>query len=281
MLTKNQYEDLWLHQFYMNIPLLGIVPPNYHEYVLREVQFQDYLNLFNSDPLLTYQRVVNPTYPEHGPVYLLRNEEYYLVGNYPWPGMEGSIKAPIKYILIAESSRESAAATYVYNSNHTKFTHYFSAIVSAFGIGGDNKNDRLYQMACKGILLIDIFPFSIDYSRLRKILNNKGVTKYFWDSKTNPYSINNRLNEIALRYRLDEKWDLSLMAPYLLSDYILDPKNGLHPLVLSIPGVHPFTFRKSLSYTHSASRSKLLKLCISTAGFPHATLIKYSFNHKN
>ena len=44
MLTKKQYEKLWATDF--NPIFKGTSIPLYEEYVVREIQFQDYLDLF-------------------------------------------------------------------------------------------------------------------------------------------------------------------------------------------------------------------------------------------
>lgn len=178
-LTKIEYEKLWNDNFAKNTTE---IIPIYCEYLKREIQLQDYLDLFIGK--ITHLR-------SNGIIKL--NGCDVNIGPHPF---EKEIitagKRKIKYILIAEAP--PTGSTYFYDVTHLGKTPYFKATCKAFGIVLTNpltevqKTNALIALANKGVVLLDLFPFAIPFSTsFRRKLMANGIAKEFWDGTT--YSI--------------------------------------------------------------------------------------------
>jgi hypothetical protein len=170
MLNENQYNELWNDHFAPIIPAGTIMPP-YIEYAIRERMFQDYLDIFRGE---------NTRVEGYGMPYL-----------HPFFNPDGTPKLKekpcIKYIMIGECAAPlnpiipvlgncaipngDTNNTYFYNILHLGFTQYLNAPRLAFGCPDygpcpENKIETLLCLASKGVLLIDLFPFAINYNGL-------------------------------------------------------------------------------------------------------------------
>lgn len=194
-----------------------ICPPCYHEYIQREIYQQDYLDLFGASTTETFPRsnfkgkcyvkiTTDPilgalVIPAH-PIYVLHTagNDYLLVDyDFPYPGQLNQGRA-IEYIMIGEAAPLinpplvgygiiDDQNSFFYNILHTKSTGYFTAPLAAFGINGNNKINKLVSLADRGALLLDIFPFAIEYDKIRDSLIISGALNSFWSDSTNPYSL--------------------------------------------------------------------------------------------
>lgn len=183
----------------------------------------------------------------------------------------------IKYILVAEAP--ATGDTYFYNCNHLYKTPYFSAICKAFDVRYEkpltieSKNAALGILAEKGVVLIDLFPFSIPFtSSLRKKLMGKGITKKFWDGSV--YSIKTQIS--ALCPYLDSEWDLCLIAPPTLSCHIVGAYNAIN-ITPCTNVVHNNNTFKVLTPTHKRGCDHK-KVASDSSGNPNAELIRVAFN---
>ena len=264
MLTQQQYNALWTnpmpHGFGM--PLHNI--PSYHQYLQREIYFQDYLDLFGNRKVETFQRhpiiggkkeyvkingdpILSKLNIPICPNYVLRHTDGkdYLIVDYDFP-YSGELNKGrcIKYILVAEACplkgknyfydiREIKNQGYLnaaYNAsyNHNGPAHPWTSLINSQG-----KIDCLLDLARRGVLLLDLFPFSFSYSTyFREILNNNQVTVSFWNNNNNPYSLENRLTNLKNLVCID--WDLCMAAPEKISSHVL----GLAPLHIINNGNH-------------------------------------------
>ncbi|MFM7684152.1 MAG: hypothetical protein ACKO7P_15625 [Bacteroidota bacterium] len=152
--TNQQYIALW-NQYVGSHTALPMPP--YQDYLDRENFFQDYLDIFRGQDTRAARGLAGP-HPFG--VYLL------LV---PPPA--------INYILIGEAAHHQSP-TFFYNPNHLDNTLWLSAPLGAFNIAGGNprtfqdKIIALYTLAANGFLLLDLYPFAIEYGGgLRKNLN--------------------------------------------------------------------------------------------------------------
>jgi hypothetical protein len=265
ILTPVQYNNLWTAT--LGTPIQTI--PCYYQYLQREVYYQDYLDLFCCPPggNETFQRVqinghqtvdIPNLPPDSTGAYTVidpatGNVKLIVDYDFPYKG-ELCKNRKIQYILIGEAAPSPAipnvnatgndtSNSYFYNTKHIKSTSYFSAPVSAFGVLGNTKTDKLVGLATNGVLLLDLFPFACNYdTSLRNRLNLLGVTQDFWDNPVNPYSLFNRMG--GLIGCLHSCWDLSLMATPTISNYIVEPINGFAPIAIpGNPGIHPVEFR--------------------------------------
>lgn len=185
MLTLEEYNNLWNDHF-EGINGLNREPmPPYNEYLEAENMLEDYLDIF---------RGVN-TRNERGN----DGNEWY----YEHPFFNGDIpklkeKPCIKYIMIGEArpKLENKPGTYFYNVNHLGNTSWLREPYKAFfgHWGGlprtpQDKIKILLNLATRGYILIDLFPFALNYGSrfnnggrtLRQILANTGVGNFFFN----------------------------------------------------------------------------------------------------
>ena len=196
MLTLTEYGHLWKTHFSGIVPA-GVIMPDYCEYLNREIYQQDYLDLFGAIVAETFPRVMiganwyveitrHPILSTLGLTLLHRPYIYhhtdgndYLLVDYDFP-YKGQLNKGrcIKYIMIGEAARPDSAGTYFYNINHTNRTDYFSAPCNAFSVVKGSKRDKLIDLAINGVVLLDIFPFALDYTPLRKKLSTFAINRF-------------------------------------------------------------------------------------------------------
>ncbi len=211
MLTEEDYKKLWETHFQN---LKGIKMPPYCEYIDRENMLEDYLDIFRG----INTRNLRPIPP---------CKWHY---THPFFNSNGSPKLKtkpfIKYIMIGEAAPPSIVNYFYYTGAASKQTGYFTAPCKAFGVITGSKEDKLIALANKGVLLLDLFPFALDYNKLRdKLISNNAVID-FWDNKENPYSVINRLLDIV---DLLDKISVSsaLIAPPKISHHIAVKLNAV------------------------------------------------------
>lgn len=203
MLTDVEYEDLWIHNphgigSFDTIP--GFIMPLYTGYVVRENMFEDYLDIFRG----RNTRHTRPIVPAGGWYY-----------DHPFFNADGTPilkkKPCIRYTLIGEAC-PALGANYFYDITQITGQAYLKAAYDASynGVGPIipwvplhapvDKLHKLLDLASRGVLLIDLFPFALTYTTpIRNIyLNPNGITDYFFNDNHNIYSITNRMNEINL-----------------------------------------------------------------------------------
>lgn len=114
----------------------------------------------------------------------------------------------IKYILIGEAAPESG--NYIYRD---ALGSYITSPIQSTGLSTRNllQVDRLKKFASNGFLLIDLFPFSLDYS---KKLKDKSLR---YAISENNILLNDFIlllkNEISSLQYLSPNWDFCLVAP--------------------------------------------------------------------
>lgn len=283
MLTNVEYEDLWNLHFLPIVPPATIMP-SYNYYVIRENMFEDYLDIFRG----RNTRHTRPIVPAGGWYY-----------DHPFFNPDGTsklIEKPcIKYIMIGECAAPLNPAipvvnecniangdsnnTYFYNILHLKNTPYLNAPRLAFDCPNyrpcpENKIKTLLCLASKGVLLIDLFPFSISYTAIRGILNISGTTSYYWNDPGNPYNLQTRI--LGINTFLCDQWDLCMLAPNTISEFIVDPINGFPELAIIPPGLHIGNFRDILPNATRPNDWK--KIAVTTAGSPSSHLISVAFD---
>jgi hypothetical protein len=280
MMSKKQFDDLWGGTFGPLLPTMPI--PDYNDYLLREGMLEDYLDIFRGYSTREREGAIKMPYP------------------HPFFNADGTPKLAkkpcIKYILVGEAPPRlnppiynnctpiagDTNNTYIYDIRHVGLTPWLTSLKIAFGARSytpcpSNKVECLLDLAAQGVYLIDLFhPFAIPFtSSFRARLNLSGVTLNFWNNPLNPDNLQDRINSKGTL--LCKEWDLSLVAPYKISEYIVNPANGFPPLAIVPPGLHPATFRLLLPDPLRFSGCPFKKVCISGAGFPTAYLINLSF----
>jgi hypothetical protein len=284
-MTENEFNVQWSRDF---APLTTETMPRYDEFQISERMLEDYLDIFrgyNSREGENIMPYPHPFFDSNGKPILEK-------------------KPCIRYILIGEARPHQIdpdlndcggdrANTYFYNKLHigkivtkngrqyNKPTPWLNEPRLNWGCPPfqpcpNNKVQTLLCLASNGVLLLDIFPFAIPYGPIRPLLNGGGITRVYWDNPTNPYSLSNRIN--AISDLLCDNWDLSLVAPCTISEFIVNPINRFPPITLLPVGLHPCQFR---TIFHDNKRCKKAwdwrKVAVSSAGGPTRNLIRQSF----
>jgi hypothetical protein len=276
-----------------------IAPPCYHEYVQREIYFQDYLDLYTG--ILTFERTPSPVggvefyvqitgnpilvalgIPPHPTLILAHGGNEYLLVDYDYPWIAELANANnrcIKYLMIAEAAPiqnprivaygvNDNMNSYFYNYRHTKSTQYFSAPCAAFHIPAGPKINRLIQLANNGVLLLDLFPFAINYNGFREYLNNSKISNNFFNG-LHPYSILNRMANMVADERLIENGlEANLNAVFIAPPGVSHYLGGLINNGLIIPNLSfrlelntflpPHTIRTPLFYDEIPVNTSLI-----------------------
>ena len=197
MLTATDYLNLWTNLMPTGFGMPGPAP-TYADYVAREQKIQQYLDIFRG--LVTI--------PDNPFAHLIADNE----------------RPPkIKYILIAESA--PIENTYFYDINHVN-TCYFKEPIKAFRIEEATNTQMLFDLANKGVLLLDLFPFIYNYDpRFREVLNDGTTTEYFWQIA--PDSICSRITGLIGGGLVDvDNALLNFIAPSIISHHLATQLNA-------------------------------------------------------
>lgn len=219
MLSYNDYQKKWTNPTPAGFGLMLKDMPSYHEYVIREIYQQDYLDLFlgaitfNRTSLnggIYYVQITgDPILGVLGipldPLYTLSNGgiDYIMVDyEYPWTMAQLNQKRCIKYIMIGEAApqvfprsvlsynKNDRENSYFYNKLHTdSSSSWLSAPIAAFTpspngsiLAGPAKLQKLLYLADNGYFIIDLFPFAFSYnSSFRKHLIYKDASTGYKD----------------------------------------------------------------------------------------------------
>jgi hypothetical protein len=242
MLTQVNYNALWTNV--LGLPLQGL--PIYYIYLQREVYFQDYLDLFccprNEGP--SFERtILNGRHtvsipglqPDPNGEYTLIDAQGHvrLIVQYDFP-YYGKLceNRSIKYILIGEAP--PSTGNYIYKGDNTG---YITAPLSAMGIGGLGEFERLVAFADAGYLLLDLFPFAIDF---KNTIINRTMEGFFNNPNLGVFILS-LLVKIRELNCISVDWDYCFVAPKRTSLSILNwldannnsdfnGKSTIHPL---------------------------------------------------
>jgi hypothetical protein len=276
-MTRTEYTNQWDRDFKS---LTNESIPDYDDFKICERMLEDYLDIFRGfnsrqgdDLPMPYP---HPFFNSNGNPLLSENPtiRYILIGE-ARPPLRPSIFNNCDLI------QGDINNSYFYDIRHVNATPWLDAPRLNWGCPPykpcpTNKIQTLLSLASNGVLLLDLFPYSISYGNIRAKLNSRGVTKTFWDSQSTSFCLLSRI--AVIQNLLHKDWDLSLVAPCIISSFIINPINGFLPLVLSPSGIHPSQFR---ALTPEQTRCKLgkdwKKVAMSSAGAPSRHLINLSF----
>lgn len=271
MLTNNEFNNLW-ENYFLNIFNNTINEQDYIDYVVRENMFEDYLDIFRGkNTRNTRENRPNEWYYEHP--FFLEN------------GNARVNKNTIKYILIGEACPLNGI-NFFYNINeiNNRGQVYLRAIYNAqypldlenFNWNRlnntDDKINRLIDLAERGVLLIDIFPFSLNYQSVRQILNNLGTTSSFFNNLQNPFNLCYRINNLTPLISND--WDFCFVAPNVISEFIVDTFRDVE----SCFNIGNRNGKFSLLLPTNLRRNNWQKVAVDTSGNPNSALISLAFN---
>ena len=235
MLTLAEYTMLWTNPAPNGFAQPLTTLPPYDYYVIRENQYQDYLDIYRKRNTRT-ERETNSQAPIGGWYY----EHPFFKDNVPeYPYSVENLNPKIQYFLIGEAAPplnpvippgpedtepKDAENTYFYDINHGT-SEYFTAPCSAFKVKKNKKAERLFQLAMAGVVLIDLFPFAVSYStNFRAFLNDKIITKYFWTRSQE--SVGVRI--VAIKNLVGQNPGLAFIAPPTISHHIAEHINHGH-----------------------------------------------------
>ena len=262
-----------------------IAPPCYHEYLQREIYFQDFLDLYIG--IATFPRIHigaffyvqitgNPILgglvipPHPGLVLIHGGNEYLLVDyDYPWSEDELSIERCIKYVMIGEAAPQQNPKTvgygvsdkknsYYYNILHIKSTGYLTAPLESFAIiKNPQKKVDLLNLANASSILLDIFPFALNYKLLRHHLNISGVSEYYFQE------LMDSINHFKTKYNCNEEVKGVFVAPPTISHWLANIVNGglIVPIIFRLGNntfIIPHFARSPLFYQHIPVGTQLL-----------------------
>ena len=275
-MTRTEFNDQWDEHF---APLTTEAMPSYDEFKISERMLEDYLDIFRGyntregDLAMPYD---HPFFDENGNPLLKEKPciRYILIGEARPP-----LNTPILNNCVGIQGDK--ANTYFYDIRHIRPTAWLSAPRNNWACPIErpcptNKVQTLLCLASNGVLLLDIFPFAIPYGTIRPLLNGGGITRNYWDNPANIYSLSNRIT--AIQGLLCEDWDLSLVAPCIISGHIINPINAFPPIAAIPIGLHPAQFRTLLpEATRCPLGADWRKVAVSSAGSPTQNLINISF----
>ena len=217
MLTYIDYQNKWTDLAPAGFGQIPANMPSYHEYLIREIYQQDYLDLYlgaitftrTTFGVIHYVQITgNPILGLLGipldALYTLSigGNDYIMVDyEYPWSMPQIKQKRCIKYIMIGEAAPQflrnffsynidDPLNSYFYNRLHTNLrTSWLSAPIAAFTPSPNGsvlaynplKLQKLLYLADNGYILFDLFPFAFLYTTtFRTFLNVSGVSSYFF-----------------------------------------------------------------------------------------------------
>jgi len=212
MLVFNDYLNLWTNVLNQPAHLL----PSYYQYLQREVYFQDYLDLFccPNDGNPTYERVIvngqHTVYigglqADSDGIYTAVDQagQVRLIVDYDFPFDRKELckEREIRYILIGEAAPSSGA--YIYKD---ALGSYITAPLCARNINYRRLNtfQRLIEFANQGFLLLDFFPFNINFRNIQIILTDQIINSLMTKLE----------NDIKNLNCLHNGWDWCLVGPY-------------------------------------------------------------------
>ncbi len=241
MLTVSEYNKLWTgiipNGFQQTLPVSG---DNYAAFCDRENMLQDYLDIFrgfNSRGIASLRpypfinnQLPNPFFNQNGKLISNQNQK-----NEPFQ---------IKYILIGEAP-PNMGVNYFYDTSAITGQSYLLEIFNAeYGGNGPGfaitsplssaiKIKALIDLANRGVLFLDLFPFATDFT-LKGITRNNlvinGVASSFWCSNANPYNLIDRIMDL---YKINNtifvnnlEVQLGLVAPPTISHFIASNINA-------------------------------------------------------
>lgn len=211
ILSSLQFGQLWRDYFESFCPNqnLHIL---YTSYLVRENALQDYLDIFRGVDTRQFRGQNNPNIGQNNP----HRFQNILNNGYQ-----------VNYLLIAEAP--PVGVNYIYQN---AMGAYITAALNAFhvqGVGQLNATQRLEQLANWGILILDLFPFNLDYNVLvnglsrRDILIAKHFTSDFFINTKVDYSIINRVNsyrcEINNFLNINNVTNTAFIAPPKINHY--------------------------------------------------------------
>lgn len=255
ILSYADYNDCWTLPAPRGFGQIGC-PPCYHEYLQREIYKQDYLDLFinvktfeRKDDIIAGRFYVKITgnsnleglaVPEHDLYTTNENGTSYLLVDYdyPWTIDELKKKRSIKYVMIGEAAPANMAYFFYYilelqeektliKNEKGKIVKDYKGYVTApyiafFGGEVESCNDKrkkqiLLDFADKGVILLDIFPFAINYDPIRNDLKHKGIDKSYF---------NKLMDLFKTKYNFNDDVKGVFVAPPTISHNLAKEFNG-------------------------------------------------------
>lgn len=196
----------------------------YEDYLISENLYQDYLDIFKGENTRK-NRKLPARFKLPYPHAFIDESGKYIIDN----GTKIESPPKIKYVLLGEAAPELQISSlddsggdkknsYFYNIRHLKSTQYYTAILKAFKINSkekeniERKRDCLFQLACKGVVLKDLFPFAVKYhTKERVYLNNNGKTAD---------ALNIAKAEILQNNLIENNVHVALVAPPTISHFL-------------------------------------------------------------
>ena len=218
-MTPTQYGLLW--GLFPRIPGIPTIPP-YADYLSRENFLEDYLDIFRGRDTRAARGLAGP-HPFHAQL------------------SDPLFVAPkIAYVLIGEAAN-SLSPTFFYNPAHLRPTNWLRSPLEAFGLGRPYpitptaKIEALFALAMEGFLLLDLYPFAIDYSQKISGRTLRSLIHYipFWEQLVD------RINDLSAEELVQEDCLLAFSGPASTHHQIAAQLHNQHlhgaPHLISLP----------------------------------------------
>lgn len=197
--------------------------PPYADYLSRENFLEDYLDIFRGRDTRALRGLPGP-HPFHAQL-----------------SDPGFVAPKITYILIGEAAN-SLSPTFFYNPAHLRPTNWLRSPLEAFGLGRPYpkmpaaKIEALFALAMEGFLLLDLYPFAVDYSQIILGRTLRSLIHYipFWEQLVD------RINGLSAAHGLvQDDCLLAFSGPASTHHQIAAQLNNQHlhraPHLISLP----------------------------------------------
>lgn len=268
ILTFPQFQNLWQQHFAVFQP--NINPQNlFQSYLTRENSIEDYLDIFRGYDTRA-QRLQNNNLPHRF--------QHLFNANYN-----------INYILIAEAA--PFGNNYIYLNGTGS---YITAPLNAFNVNNVrnlNTTDRLAQLAANGVVILDLFPFNLQFInkglRNNLILNN--TTLNYLIDFNNVYSVINRVNYLINNIpncNLNNVINTAFMATPTINNYLCASLQNypINPLIIQngLNQIIGNQIQNNFGNLYPMGNLNVVpQYCAegcAASGSPHATLIRNALN---
>lgn len=208
ILSSLEFGKLWREFFETFLPNQNL-HPLYYTYCQRENELEDYLDIFRG---VDTRQLRNQNIATHHKFAGILHNGY-----------------SVRYILIAEAA--PPGNNYIYADANGD---YIKAALKAFNVQNIDiltPIQKLEELAQNGILVLDIFPFNLDYNlnirgagmTLREILIDKNITLDFLVNTNVIYSIINRVNSLRCQinnFLNHSNINTAFMATPIINNYL-------------------------------------------------------------
>jgi len=270
ILTFVQFQNLWIQHFNAYIANANL-HQLYQSYLARENHLEDYIDIFRGQDT-RLQRQQNAILPHR--FQNIINNGY-----------------AINYILVAEAAPHGV--NYIYSNGSGS---YITAPLHAFlvnNVRNLNAINRLEMLAEHGVIILDLFPFNLQFNlnqgALRNQLIQNNTTLDYLMGLNNIYSVINRVNYLinnGANFNLNNVVNTAFMATPTINNYFSAAlqNNPLNPIIIQngFNQIIGNNIHNNLGNLYDMGNLNVVPQycadCSGGSGSPHHTLIRNALN---